>query len=107
MPTEALSTPHTADSLIWQQLFWPSPLRENAAASLLTSGKSIAQQRRARPGKDSIPLLKLLSQVRILPGAQREGPAQEGFPPRLGLRRPRGRATRVRLWAGSVRLGRG
>ncbi len=42
-------------------------------------------------------LLKRVSQVRILPGAQREGPAQEGFPPGLALRRVRGRATCVPL----------
>ena len=38
--------------------------------ALLTRGNSTARQRRAPLGKDSIPLLKRVSQVRILPGAQ-------------------------------------
>ena len=45
-----------------------------ARSALLNRGNSTARQRRAPPGKDSIPLLKRVSQVRILPGAQPKRP---------------------------------
>ncbi|UGT62876.1 type IV secretory system conjugative DNA transfer family protein [Nocardia asteroides] len=35
MTTNSLSPDLTADSLVWQLLFWPSPFREGAATSLL------------------------------------------------------------------------
>lgn len=50
--------------------------------------------RRLQPDQARIELLKRVSQVRVLPGAQHKGPAQEGFPLRLALHRVRGRATR-------------
>ncbi|MGW1542551.1 hypothetical protein ACWCPM_20330 [Streptomyces sp. NPDC002309] len=51
-----------------------------ARRTLLTRANSIARQRQAPPGKDAIPLLKRVSQVRILPGA----PAKRlGYPNRL------------------------
>ncbi|GGT24228.1 hypothetical protein GCM10010254_50780 [Streptomyces chromofuscus] len=45
-----------------------------ARRAVLTRGNSTARQCQAPPGKDSIPLLKRVSQVRILPGHQPEGP---------------------------------
>lgn len=43
---------------------------------LLIRRNNTLRHRRAPPGKDSIPLLKRMSQVRILPGAHRPGASQ-------------------------------
>ena len=58
-----------------------------------------ADEAAAQPAERPASLLKRVSQVRILPGAHSKGPAQEGFPSELALRRDRGRATRVPLQA--------
>ena len=47
----------------------------------LTRCNSPTRQPPTLPGKDSIPLLKRGSQVRILPGAQRVKPLTWGFSP--------------------------
>lgn len=58
----------------------------------------------SRPG--GIPLLRRVSQVRILPGHREEGRPRRGFPPRPALRRFRGRATGGPLPARRILLDR-
>ncbi len=66
----------------------------NSAA--LTRRNSTTRQRRALPGKDSIPLLKRVSQVRNPAGAQRTIALTWGLSPR-GLLFGLGRVVRCRL----------
>lgn len=83
-----------------------SDINRAARRRTATSSDDRQTHRRRPKGRALIELLKRASQVRILPRAQQEGPAQERFSPTLALRRFRGRATRMPLHGGAlVRMG--